>query len=124
MSESIDRIQAELESLGYDTFLFNGPRGAVVSFEYTIETGTHKGEQVKIGVSFQEVDYPEYSPHWVHVSPPIGDGKLGVIERHSDPDGRDWLAMSRPPGDFWDRLRTKHMYAFINEHLRRIWKDV
>ena len=33
------------------------------------------------------------------------------------------LAMSRPPGSVWDQLPTKHMYAYINEHLRGIWKD-
>ena len=32
--------------------------------------------------------------------------------------------MSRPPGEVWDRLPTKHMTAFMNEHLRKIWKDI
>lgn len=79
--------------------------------------------QVTVGVSFQEEGYPEYPPHWVHVTPPIQDGKAGVVQEYSDPGGRTWIAMSRPPGDLWDKLPTKHMYAYIGEHLRRIWKD-
>ena len=77
-----------------------------------------------VGVSFQEEGYPEYPPHWIHVSPPLDDQKGGVVENHTDSQGRMWLAMSRPPGDLWDRLPTKHMSSFISEHLRRIWKDI
>lgn len=124
MVDSFDLIQAELASLGYDASVLESPHGKVVAFDYTIEVGCHRGRQVTVGVSFQEMGYPEYPPHWVHVSPPIDDGKGGVVQKYSDESGRPWIAMSRPPGDIWDRLPTKHMDFYIKEHLRRIWKDV
>ena len=124
MTDSIRKVQAELKSIGYVTSVFDSPQGKVVAFDYTIEAGCHRGEQVTVGVSFQETGYPEYPPHWVHVTPPISDRKGGVIQEYSDDNGRTWLAMSRPPGDIWDQLPTKHMDVYIREHLRRIWKDL
>lgn len=124
MSSSIERVQGELESLGYRTVLFDSQQGRVVSFDYTIEVGSQKGAIVTVGLSFQDEGYPEYPPHWIHVTPPLDDSKGGSTVTYTDLVGRDWLAMSRPPGDIWDRLPTKHMSAYINEHLRRIWKDV
>ena len=124
MSKSIDRVQQELEALGYRTSLFDSQQGTVVSFKYTIEAGSHRGTQAMVGLSFQEEGYPEYPPHWIHVTPPIEDGKGGSAGTYTDSQGRTWLAMSRPPGDLWDRLPTRHMGAYISEHLRRIWKDV
>ena len=123
MSESAKRIQQELVSLGYETQTFNSGMGDIVAFNYIIETGTHKGEPVLVGVSFQEEGYPDYPPHWIHVSPPIDDGRGGSVQTYEE-SGRPWLAMSRPPGRIWDQLPTKHMYGFISEHLRKIWKDV
>lgn len=125
MPNSVDLVREELEALGHSTNLFDGPRGTVVSFDYIIEAGSHKGERVLVGVSFQEEGYPEYPPHWVHVTPRIPDGKEGgVVQEYTDNEGREWLAMSRPPGDIWDKLPTKHMASYKSEHLRRIWKDV
>lgn len=123
MSASVDRVQDELRSLGYRTHEFDTKQGTVVSFDYTIETGSHKGTRVRVGVSFQEEGYPEYPPHWIHVTPPIDDGKGGTTSTYTDDEGNTWIAMSRPPGDVWDKLPTKHMYAYISDHLRRIWKD-
>lgn len=124
MSDSVDRVRKELDSLGHTTCVFDSPYGTVVCFDYTIETGSHKGEDVYVGLSFQEEGYPEYPPHWVHITPHIPDGKDGVTHGYSDIEGREWLAMSRPPGPMWDRLPTKHMASYKTEHLRRIWKDV
>ena len=62
MSNSIDRARGELEFLGYQTCEFDSPQGRVVSFDYTIETGSHKGTEVKVGIGFQEEGYPEYPP--------------------------------------------------------------
>ena len=123
MSDSVNRVQEELRSLGYKTQQFNTHIGLVVAFNYTIETGSHKGMPVLVGVSFQDEGYPDYPPHWVHVSPPIADGKGGSTQNY-ETAGHEWLAMSRPPGRVWDQLPTKHMYAYINEHLRGIWKDI
>ena len=124
MSDSITRIRAELDSLGYITSVFDAPNGKVVSFEYTIDAGSHRGKPVTVGVSFQETNYPEYPPHWVHISPPINDGRGGSVQSYVTPDGQQWLAMSRPPGARWDELPTKHMAVFISEHLRKIWMNV
>lgn len=124
MSACTERVRAELEALGRETFEFDTAQGRVVCFDYILEAGSHKGEPVKVGVSFQESGYPEYPPHWVHISPPLDDKKGGAVERYTDAEGRQWLAMSRPPGEVWDKLPTKHMDAYIKEHLRRIWKDV
>lgn len=97
----------------------------VVAFPYTIETGSRKDTTVTLGVSFQGNEgYPEYPPHWIHVTPPIDDGRGGVVETYSDSEGRMWHVMSRPPNELWDRLPTKHMRAYIEEHLRRVWKDL
>lgn len=123
MSDSTERVKTELRSLGYPATVTDGPRGLVVVFHYTIEAGSRRGEKINVGVSFQEEGYPEYPPHWVHVTPPIHDGKGGVVEKYHDVQGREWLAMSQPPGDLWDKLPTKHMKTYISEHLRRIWKD-
>lgn len=124
MSNSIERVQAELVYLGYHTSVFDSPLGQVVTFDYTIEAGGHKGTLVTVGLSFQESGYPEYPPHWVHISPPISDGKSGSVLAYSDESKRSWIALSRPPGDIWDRLPTKHMDFYIKEHLRRIWQDL
>ena len=123
MSDSANRVREELESLNYETQTFDAPMGVVIAFKYTIETGSHKGEPVLVGVSFQEEGYPEYPPHWIHVSPPIADGRAGSVQNY-EASGRPWLAMSRPPGRLWDQLPTKHMHGYISEHLRKIWKDV
>ena len=127
MSYSTNIVRAELEALGYETFEFDAVERRVVCFDYIIETGSYKGEQVTIGVSFEGSGYggyPEYPPHWIHITPPISDNLGGAIERYKDAEGRQWIAMSRPPGDIWDKLPTKHMKTYISEHLRRIWKDV
>ena len=124
MPDAITQIQAELDSLGYITSIIDGPHGKMVSFGYTIEAGSHRGEHVTLGVSFQEAEYPEYPPHWVHVNPPINDGRGGSVQSYESSDGMQWLAMSRPPGEMWDRLRTKHMSLFLSEHLRKIWMNV
>ena len=97
MSESARRVQEELEFLGYETQTFNSGMGVVVAFGYTIETGSHKGTPVLVGVSFQEEGYPDYPPHWIHVSPPIPDGRGGSTQNYES-SGCPWLAMSRPPG--------------------------
>ena len=125
MTTNADRIQQELEGAGFTTTRFRAPGGKeVIAFDYTIRAGSHKGETVHVGVSDPDGDYPEYAPHWLHVSPPIDDGKGGAIEHYEMPDGRLWLAMSRPPNDIWDKLPTKHMSVYVKEHLLRIWKDV
>lgn len=124
MSSSLDRVERELTNLDYTTERINTPQGPGVAFTYTIEAGSHKGQLVTIGLTFQEEGYPEYPPHWIHVSPALPDGRGGSVQEYSDERGRHWLAMSRPPQASWDRLLTKNMQGYIAEHLRGIWADV
>ena len=124
MSASIERVKGELIALGYETECFLSSQGPVVAFKYEIEAGSHKGELITVGLSFQEEGYPEYPPHWIHVTPPLDDGRGGSIQHYHEPPGREWLAMSRPPGPKWDRLATKTIHAFISEHLRCIWAEI
>ena len=123
MSDSVGKVRTELVSLGYRPFEFDWQNGRVVAFDYRIEVGSHTGTQVFVGISFQEEGYPEYPPHWIHVSPPIAD-RHGGGTRYTTSDRKEWLAMSRPPGKFWDQLPKRDMQTYIQEHLRRIWRDV
>ena len=125
MFDNIHRIKGELESLGYETSLSDSLQGEVISFLYTVKTGSYKGKQFTLGISMQGSEtYPEYPPHWIHLSPPIDDGKGGAVEKYDDANEREWVAMSRPPGDMWDQLPTKHMSAYLNEHIRRFWNGI
>ena len=125
-SHSIRKIQAELEDLGYKTRVFTaGARGTVVCFEYIVEVGSRQGDTVVLGFSMDDVGlYPEYPPHWIHVSPPINDKRGGAFHNYVDSDGNEWVTMSRPPGSVWDELPTKHMKVFLTEHVRRFWANI
>ena len=123
MSDNILRIQSELESLGYETYLFDSRQGKVVAFLYKVEVGSHAGKTVNLGISMQGNEaYPEYPPHWIHLMPPIDDGKGGEI--YQDEKERKWIVMSRVPGPLWDELPTKHMTYYVSEHLRSIWNNM
>ena len=125
MSNNINQIKAELESLGYETYLSDSPNREVVTFPYIVETGSYEGKKVTMGIGMDgNGAYPECPPHWIHVPPPIDDGKGGAVEKYSDANGREWIAMSRPPGEIWDRLPAKHMHAYLTEHLRRFWNGI
>lgn len=124
MSSSVHRVRTELEGLGRQVFEFDWNGSRVVAFNYLIESGSYDGEEVFVGLSFQEEGYPEYPPHWIHVTPPIDDQRGGTKQEYIDDNNRKWLAMSRPPGELWDQLPTKHMSVYISEHLRNIWRKV
>ena len=125
MSDNINQIKRELESLGYETGLFNSQYGEVITFPYIVETGSHKGRRFLLGISMQGSElYPEYPPHWIHISPAIDDGKGGAVEKYCDDEDREWSALSRPPEDIWDQLPVKDMQAYFCEHLRRFWNGI
>ena len=124
MNRNIYRIKAELESLGYSISIHESPHGEAVSFPYTVEVGSRRGERVTLAISMHgDEQYPEYPPHWIHLSPPISDGKGGAIEKYFVNE-QEWVAMSRPPGEIWDKLSTKHMSTYLSEHLRRFWNNI
>ena len=110
--------------MGRQTVVFDSPQGEVVAFEYRMESGSYAGQSVMVGVSGPEGEYPEYPPHWIHISPPINDNRGGATSEYTDIHGNRWLAMSRPPADIWDTLRVKNMGQYIANHVRRMWKDV
>ena len=125
-SDSISKIRAEIEGLGHHTYVnTTSDHGLVVYLDYSIEVGSKHGTKVMLGLSMHGTGlYPEYPPHWIHISPPINDNRGGAVQHYVDADGNDWIAMSRPPGPLWDELPTKHMDAFLTEHVRRFWASL
>lgn len=112
----------ELKGLDYTPFRRETSQGETVFIEYHIQTGKYKGKKVFLGFSFQgEEGYPEYPPHWIHISPPYDDQRGGSTQRHSFSDDqgikRECLALSRPPGELWDKLLTKHMKNYLDFHI-------
>ena len=124
MSKDVEKIQAELNDLGYDTAVRGSGQGTVVEFDYRVETGTRRGELFRIGISMHKGVYPEYPPHWIHVSPLVSDGQPGGVRHYQTDDGWQWIAMSRPPSDLWDRLPNKDMKNYLEGHMRRFWSHV
>ena len=126
MSKDVENIRAELEVLGYDTAVRDSGQGTVVEFDYEVETGTKRGNLFRIGISMHKGTYPEYPPHWIHVSPPVSDGLTGGVQPYQTNDGRQWVAMSRPPSDLWDRLpnKDKDMRNYLQGHVRRFWSHI
>ena len=127
-----DRIREELEDLGYAPVLENhGDKyPKVLTMEYEVQIGRFCGEKFYFGISMQGLEgYPDYPPHFIHVSPPIEspqDGKKPhSIYSASDRNGneRQWGAYSRPPKDIWDSLPKRGMKAFM-EHVHRFWRNV
>lgn len=124
---SIEKIEAELKGLGYTPFFIDTPQGRTAVIDYCIPVGKHAGEKVLLGFSFQEEGYPEYPPHWIHISPPYHDQHGGALP-YNCPDNkgisRKWLALSRPPDALWDNLPTKHMKPYIELHIPRFCKNL
>lgn len=126
----IDRwISGELQEMGYQPQIVDGntPVGQqkIVIFPYRIQSGRFKGETRNVGISTQceAFGYPEMPPHWIFVNPPIFDTKDGPNHGINRFAGREWIALSRPPGPFWDRVRQKGMKAYL-EHLSKVWSRI
>ena len=125
MSDNADKIATELCALGFETSFSTSSKGKVVSFVYEVEVGSHKNKRVRVGLSMQGSEpYPEYPPHWMHISPPIDDERGGAVEHYTDELGQSWIVLSRPPGDLWDRLPTKHIRYYLSDHLRSFWNTI
>ena len=123
MNEGLQQVQRELEECGFRTYIVEGVNDEIVAFTYLVPKGRYKGKKVDIGFSMQEVQYPEFAPHWIHVTPPIEDRRGLPGKQFKDAMGRDWVAFSRPPADFWDNTPTKHMSVYLRDHLRRFWRE-
>ena len=127
---SVDlRITDELKELGYQPKTIEGETAGgmqkVVIFPYRIPVGRFKGETRNVGISTQceAVGYPETPPHWIFINPPITDTRDGTNHGINSFAGKDWVALSRPPGAFWDRVQHKGMKAYL-EHLSRVWARI
>ena len=119
----LEKIANELKGLGYElSYIEDTPQGPAVVIEYSIETGKYIGQKVRLGFSFQgDEGYPEYPPHWIHISPPYNDQLGGSVQEYES-GGNKWLALSRTPGDLWDKLSTKHMQNYLKLHITKFCK--
>lgn len=122
-------IKKELENLGYDPDIVEGNTVGglqrIVIFKYRVPTGRFKDQIYTVGISTQceAVGYPEVPPHWIFVNPPIPDTRDGANHGLDEFGEKKWLALSRPPGAFWDRVSEKGMKAYM-EHLAKVWKQI
>ena len=123
MNSALRQVQEELEECDLTTYLVEGAPDEIVAFSYNVPTGRYRGTTVDVGFSMQELNYPEFAPHWIHVTPEIEDRAGAPGRRFNDSRGRQWVGFSRPPSDFWDNAPTKHMSIFLREHLRRFWRN-
>ena len=127
VASAADDITRELRELGFATGLLRIPGlggDQAIVFDYPVEVGRHRGLTFKVGVAFQEAEYPEYPPHFVWVA----GLPSPALPKHSDGrhDGVGWSAFSVPPNDFWDRLPSvdKNMKTYMFRHMRRFWDQV
>ena len=121
MSSSLDKIEIELQELGFATTRFTSPHGEVVAVSYVIDVGRLSRTSCQLGFSMQEQGFPIYAPHWIHVAPPIDD-KQGSGRQYNDEHGTLWAAFSRPP-TYWDNLPNKSIKTFLHEHVRRFFAN-
>ena len=124
MNKALQQVQQELHECGLVTYIVEGVNDEIIAFPYEVPTGRYRGKRVDIGLSMQEANYPEYPPHWIHVTPKVEDRSGHPGKEYTDSSGRPWVAFSRPPSDFWDCAPTKHMSVYLQEHLRRFWRNV
>ena len=122
MNEALLQVEREIEECGYKTYMVRGAQEEIVAFKYAVLSGRYKGRCMDVGLSMQEVNYPEYPPHWIHVTPRIEDRRGPPGKEFTDSGGRVWVSFSRPPSDFWDTTATKHMSVYLRDHLARFWK--
>ena len=125
MNAALRKIRDELNQCDLETYIVDGAMTEVVAFPYLVPKGRYAGRTFDVGFSLQEADYPEFAPHWIHVTPAIEDkcGRPGMTYR--DARGRRWVAFSRPPADFWDNLprEKKNMATYLTLHMRRFWRE-
>ena len=123
MNAALQKIRRELTECGLDTYVVDGAPVETVAFPYVPHKGRYARRPFDVGLSFQEADYPEFAPHWIHVTPAIEEqhGPPGMDYR--DARGRRWVAFSRPPADLWDNLPQRNMANYLALHLRRFWRE-
>ena len=122
----IRAVVRELRGLGFEPETVAIPQygTTAVAFKYTVPTGRYRGQRFRMAISFQDVAYPEYPPHFLHVCSLPG-AKLTAHNRY-EIDGATWMAFSVPPSDFWDRLppERKTMKTYFDLHVPRVWREM
>ncbi len=120
----IESVCRELHALGMQPAVMQTPMGSAVTVEYFVPTGRYRGQSFRIAVSFQETNYPEYPPHFLHIRT-LPESTLTPYRRYEQ-DAETWSMFSVPPGDFWDRLppEAKTMKTYFNRHVPRIWHQL
>ena len=142
MSDNTQLMREELQQLGYEPKSFESSLaecpGEGVKFQYEILDGSRAGETVTLGLVIPVIagEWPEATPHWIHISPPDsvlaeqvqahrGNGRgSGTVRYHQDDEGTEWMAISAPVRDFWDQIKEvngKNMVTYLDQHMRRIW---
>jgi hypothetical protein len=104
---------AALTGLGLSATLTSASGTEFAVFPYTIEVGSHAGQNVHIGLQVPG-DWPITPPPGPHMSPPLGhpDGNV-----HASPLGTDWEYWSRPAQN-WPADRSARAYM---RHLRALF---
>lgn len=132
MTDAVERIKQELEHSGYTpTIDAHGEAyPQVIVIQYEVKNGRLRDKKFDLGISMSGAEgYPEYPPHFIHLSPPVSDPQDGggVYSTYSTTDQngnpQQWSVFSRPPGPFWDELPTKGMKSYM-EHILRFWGNI
>ena len=88
-----------------------------------VRWGKYACSEQHVGWSFPDNNqpFPEYAPHWFHISGDFDDGKGGSRETDHDETGKLWVGWSRPVGPAWiGPYRTpKNLYRST---VARFWK--
>ena len=113
MNAGLLKVRQELEECGLPTYIVTGVPDQIIAFTYNVPAGRYRGQTFHIGLSMQEVDYPEYPPHWIHVSPKMEDRQGAPGREFIDSEGRHWVSFSRPPSDSWD-LRSHQTHVGLS----------
>lgn len=131
MPEDLEKIKNELYKLNSEfsprVVSFTGfgvDSGNAIVMNYKVPVGRYKGKNFNIALSFQEIGYPEYPPHFIHIAE-IPDVILAVNQEHQF-EGLQWKAFSVPPSDFWDKLPSneKNMGTYMRRHVQRFWDQI
>ena len=125
MNAALCKIRDELDQCGLKTYVVEVAKFEVVAFPYVPPKGRYAGRTFDVGLSLQEADYPEFAPHWIHVTPAIEEKHGRPGRTYDDASGRRWVAFSRTPSDFWDNLprHDKNMATYLALHIRRFWRE-
>lgn len=123
MNAALEQIRQELDECGLDTYIVEGAPAETVAFSYVPRKGRYASRPFDVGLSFQEADYPEFAPHWIHVTPAIEERHGAPGMDYCDARGRRWVAFSRPPADIWDYLQKRNMANYLALHLSRFWRE-